>query len=110
MQLLLFGSVPFVVLVWALRNRRDLLADPRLRVCLCLFGFPFAFFLYKATRGPLEGNWALACYIAVWPLAAVWYAGVRSRVWRRCVRAGFAVPAGCVLLLAVHLVHPVAAI
>lgn len=107
-QLLLFGAVPFGVFVWALRHRRVLLADPRLRVCLCLFAFPFAFFLYKATRGPLEGNWALACYIAVWPVAAAWYETVRhSAAWRRLTAAAFAAPAGCVALVAVHLVCPV---
>src|SRR5262249_2391967 len=83
-QVLLFGVLPFLVFVWSLVRRRDLFADSRLRVCLCLFGFPFAFFLYKVTRGQLEGNWALACYIAVWPLAAEWYARVKeNRHWRR---------------------------
>ncbi|MBX9585360.1 MAG: glycosyltransferase family 39 protein [Gemmataceae bacterium] len=107
-QLLLFGAVPFGVFAWAVRHRRAFLADPRLRVCLCLFTFPFAFFLYKATRGPLEGNWALACYIAIWPLAAVWYETVRhSAAWRRLTALAFAAPAACVALVAVHLVWPV---
>jgi len=107
-QLLLFGFLPFIVFVWSLIHRRELLADPRLRVCLCLFAFPFGFFLYKATRGHLEGNWALACYIAVWPLAAEWYSRVKHSVhWRRAVVGSFAVPAVCVLLLAVHLVRPI---
>ena len=107
-QLLLFGAVPFVVFGWAVRHRRELLTDPRLRVCLCLFALPFAFFLFKATRGPLEGNWALACYIAVWPLAAAWYETVRhSLAWRRLTAAGFAVPVACVALVAVHLAWPV---
>jgi hypothetical protein len=106
-QLLLFGLLPFVVFVWSLVHRGELLAEPRLRVCLCLFAFPFAFFLYKATRGHLEGNWALACYIAVWPLAAEWYSRVKHSVhWRRAVYGGFAIPAVSVVLLAVHLVHP----
>ncbi len=106
-QVLLFGTVPFVVFVWAIRNHRELLADPRLRACAGLFAFPFAFFLYKATRGPLEGNWALACYIAVWPLAAVWYARLRDAgLWKRVAPLGFAIPAVAVVLLAAHLVHP----
>ena len=110
-QLLLFGFVPFATFVWTVARRRELLADPRLRVCACLFGFPFAFFLYKAGRGHLEGNWALACYIAVWPLAAVWYERARaSQTWRRLTVAAFAVPAGCVAVLAVHLVVPFAAL
>jgi 4-amino-4-deoxy-L-arabinose transferase-like glycosyltransferase len=106
-QLLLFGALPFAVFAWALRTRRELLADPRLRACFWLFVFPFAFFLYKATRGPLEGNWALACYIAVWPLAAAWYARWQTGARRYLFHATFAVPAACVLLLAVHLVRPV---
>jgi hypothetical protein len=77
-------------------------------VCACLFAFPFAFFLYKATRGPLEGNWALPCYIAVWPLAAVMYERARaSAASRWLTAAAFAVPAGCVLVLTVHLVRPI---
>ena len=110
-QLLLFGAVPFGTLIWAIAHRRELLADPRLRVCACLFAFPFAFFLYKATRGPLEGNWALACYVAVWPVAAVWYDRSRhSAAWRRLTTSAFLAPAACVVFLAVHLVWPVRAI
>lgn len=106
-QLLLFGALPFGVFAWTLLRRRELLPEPRLRVCAWLFGFPFAFFLFKATRGPLEGNWALACYIAVWPLAAKWYESVKaSAAWRRLTAAAFGVPATCVILIAVHLVHP----
>jgi 4-amino-4-deoxy-L-arabinose transferase-like glycosyltransferase len=108
MQVLLFGLVPFGVFFYTLRHFRELRHDPRLRVCACLFAFPFAFFLYKATRGPLEGNWALACYIAVWPLAAHWYETVRhSPTWRKVTAAAFVVPVGTVLLLVAHLVRPV---
>lgn len=106
-QVLLFGLLPFAVFVWTAIHRREVLGDPRLRVCACLFALPFAFFLYKATRGPLEGNWAIACYIAVWPLAAVMYERVRESVHaRRLTAAAFAVPVGCVVLLAIHLVRP----
>lgn len=107
-QILLFGFVPFVVFAWSLVNRRELLAEPRLRVCLWLFAFPFTFFLYKASRGHLEGNWALACFIAVWPLAAIWYERVKAG-WpqRLFLRVAFAVPAACVVLLGVHLVEPI---
>jgi 4-amino-4-deoxy-L-arabinose transferase-like glycosyltransferase len=106
-QMLLFGTIPFVVLGWAVLNRRLVLADPRLRACAGLFVFPFAFFLFKATRGPLEGNWALACYIAVWPLAAVWYDRLRAGgFWKRAMPFGFTFPAAAVLILAVHMVRP----
>lgn len=106
-QVLLFGTLPFFLLGWAALHRRELLADPRLRVCVCLFALPFAFFLFKSTRGRLEGNWALACYIAVWPIAAVWYESVRSsRFWRRMAAASFLAPLICVMLVGVHLVRP----
>ena len=106
-QLVLFGAIPFVVLGWAVLNRRLVLADPRLRACAGLFVFPFAFFLFKATRGPLEGNWALACYIAVWPLAAVWFERLRDGgVWKRATPLAFGIPAAAVVILAVHLVRP----
>jgi hypothetical protein len=107
-QVLLFGLLPLVLLPWVLRNARRLTADPALRPCVCLYAFPMLFFLYKAARGPLEGNWALVSYIGFWPLAAVWFAEVRERVWlRRFAAASFAVPLGCVLLIGVHLVKPV---
>src|SRR5205823_10807337 len=107
-QVLLFGLLPFAVFAWTVANARTLTADPRLRVCACLFAFPFVFFLYKATRGPLEGNWALACYIAVWPLAAVMVERLSRVTLRRSAVAAFAVPAAGVLVLGVHLVHPLA--
>src|SRR5260221_900240 len=55
----------------------------------------------------MEGNWALAVYIAVWPLAAVMVERAKDSVHlRRLAWGSFAIPAGCVLVLAVHLVHP----
>ena len=107
MQILLFGTLPLVLFPWVVANFRRLIVDPRLRVCACLYGLPYAFFLYKATRGPLEGNWALACYIAFWPLAGVWYDGVRaSRWWRILAPASFAVPALVAVGALVHLATP----
>jgi 4-amino-4-deoxy-L-arabinose transferase-like glycosyltransferase len=107
-QVLLFGTLPFALLVWAVVNFRRLAVEPRLRVFLCLFAFPFVFFLYKSTRGPLEGNWALASYLAAWPLAAVWYESVRSqRFWRWAFPAAFLVPALVTVAAAVHLITPI---
>ena len=106
-QALLFSGVPFVVLVWGFRNWRELVADPRLRVCACLFLLPFAFFLFKATRGRLEGNWAFPCFIACWPLAEVWFQRVKKWWgWRLATRAGFALPLGLSAALMIHLVLP----
>jgi hypothetical protein len=106
-QMLLFGGVPFVVMIWTYRSWRELAADPRLRVCACLFALPFTFFLLKATRGRLEGNWAFPCYIACWPLAEVWFERVReSWRWRLATRAGFALPIGLTAALLWHLIAP----
>ncbi|HET6576405.1 MAG TPA: glycosyltransferase family 39 protein [Fimbriiglobus sp.] len=103
-QLLLFGTMPLVLFPWVVWNLRRLATDPRLRVCACLYALPLGFFLYKAVRGPLEANWALACYVGFWPVAAYWYEGVRtSRRWRWAVAGSFVLPAGCVLVLFVHM-------
>jgi hypothetical protein len=128
-QILLFGLLPMAVFVWTVWNWKELFLragsakdgrdDPslmlpahngaRLPVCACLFALPYAFFLYKATRGHLEGNWALAVYIAAWPLAAEMIERAKNAILaRRLAWASFAIPAGCVLALAVHLVHPLA--
>jgi 4-amino-4-deoxy-L-arabinose transferase-like glycosyltransferase len=107
-QLLLFSGVPIVVMVWGFRHWRELAADPRLRVCACLFLIPFAFFLFKSTRGRLEGNWAFPCFIACWPLSEIWYERVRDcRGWRLATRLGFALPLGLTAALTWHLVAPV---
>jgi 4-amino-4-deoxy-L-arabinose transferase-like glycosyltransferase len=107
-QVVLFGLLPLLLFPWVVWNIRSLAADPRLRVCACLYAVPFGFFLYKAVRGPLEGNWALACYVGFWPLAGHWFDSVKgSAGWRWFTAGTFAVPAGAVGLLAAHLVWPV---
>jgi 4-amino-4-deoxy-L-arabinose transferase-like glycosyltransferase len=106
-QIVLFGTIPITVFIWSLRHRAELLADPRLRVCLCLFALPFAFFLLKATRGRIEGNWAFPCYLACWPLAAEWYRQVReSAWWRWATRGGFAFPLVTSALFLIHVIEP----
>ena len=107
-ELLLFGSYPFIVFGWGLWHGRSLLAVPRLRVCACLFLLPFGYFLYKSTRGHLEANWPFPCYIACWPLAAelcrrMW----ESRLWRRLTALGFALPLGATLVLLIHDIEPI---
>lgn len=110
-QIVLVGTMPFVLLPWVLVNARRLALDPRLRVCLCMYGFPILFFLYKATRGPLEGNWAIVSYIAFWPLAAEWYERVRHRVfWRWAMPASFVLPALAMTFACVHMVRPLSII
>jgi hypothetical protein len=111
LQLLFFGALPFMVLVWAVRNWQSLMLDSRLRVCACLFVIPFAIFLAQSCRGTLEGNWSLVSYFTAWPLAAQWYATARERPRMRWgTRVAFAVPAAFVLFLAVHCVSPLAVV
>ena len=107
MQLALFGTLPLTLFPWALWNARTFAANPRLRVALCLFGFPFAFFLYKAANGHLEGNWALASYIGFWPLAAEWYERNRgTRFGRWSLRSSFLAPILLLAIVVVHFAHP----
>jgi 4-amino-4-deoxy-L-arabinose transferase-like glycosyltransferase len=107
-QVLLFGTLPLLLLPWTWVNCRTLTADPRLRAAACLYAGPFTFFLVKAATGPLEGNWALASYLGFWPVAACWaerWVNSPARQW--FVRATFAIPVGCVAVLAVHMIHPI---
>lgn len=111
-QVLLTGALPLLLLPWLAWRWKSLAADPRLRVCACLYGLPTLFFTLKAVGGPLEGNWALAGYLAFWPVAARWYAGLDALAWkwRICLRlAGwctFLAPAVSVAALGAHLVSP----
>ncbi len=129
-QVVLFGTLPFFITPWTVRQllhltplspggrgaggegdvtdtQCNLHSTPLLRVCSCLFLVPLAFFIYKAARTELEGNWGLVTFISVWPVAAAWYATVEhSPFWRRMTAAGFAIPAVCVLGLTVHLLMP----
>src|SRR5580704_1038120 len=107
-QLLLFGTLPFVVFGWGLWRLSTLFADTSLRVCSLLFLLPFGFFLFKATRGRLEGNWAFPCYLACWPVAAEFYRQVKSsRLWRILTPSAFAVPIGASVFIAIHAVVPI---
>lgn len=107
-QLLLFGTLPFFLYPWTLWNFRRLAADPRLRVCACLYAFPLTFFIYKATHSRLQGNWALVMFVAFWPLAAAWYQSVRpSRGWRWATASAFLIPSVAVMFLAAHVISPI---
>jgi len=106
-QLLLFGTLPFVLLPWVCWNFRRLCQTPRLRVCACLYALPMLFFIYKSTQTRLQGNWALVCFISFWPLASDWFDTVRqSSSWRWWTAASFLPPVLAVLFLTVHLICP----
>ncbi|MFO0917923.1 MAG: glycosyltransferase family 39 protein [Planctomycetaceae bacterium] len=106
-QIVLFGTLPWFLLPWCARYLRTLSTTPLLRVCASLYLVPLSFFLYKATRSQLEGNWALVAFVTVWPIAQAWYETIKqSRAWRRATAASFLIPAVCVLLLAGHILHP----
>jgi len=107
-QLLLFGSMPMLLLPWVWKRRRELLAIPLTRVCVCMYALPMVFFLWKSMRGPIEGNWALASYLGFWPVAAVWWERVATtRFWRFQGRLTFSIPAVCVVLLTIHMIYPI---
>lgn len=106
-QIALFGTLPFVLLPWLFWQRQALRTDPTLRVCMCLFGLPFAFFLYKAARGPLEGNWALASYLAMGPLAVAWHEKLRAGWFKDwSIPASFTVPTLITTIAVAHMIHP----
>jgi hypothetical protein len=76
-------------------------------VCSCLFLIPFGFFLYKATQGRLEGNWAFPCYLACWPVVAELYRSIEHlRRWRVLSRFAFAMPLIFSLFLLAHAITP----
>ena len=106
-QMLFFGTFPFLVFVWGVWQWRSLIADPTLRVCSCLFLLPFGFFLYKATQGRLEGNWAFPCYLACWPLVAEFYRRVAHlQRWRVLSRFAFIPALVFSMILLIHAIVP----
>ena len=111
-QVLLTGALPLLLWPWLFWRFRTLAADPRLRVCACLYGLPTAFFTIKAATGPLEANWALAGYLAFWPIAASWFTGLDALPfkWRMLCKWGgrltFLAPGVSVAFLGAHMVHP----
>lgn len=110
-QFALIGTGPIILLPWAWCRIRRLAVEPTTRAAVVLFVVPLTFFLYKATRGPLEGNWAMASYIAFWPVAAWWYERWARTPFRRIVAASaFLIPFFFTLMAAVYLVHPISLI
>lgn len=107
-QILLFGTMPFVLFPWVIRNVRGLAAEPVTRVSLCLYAIPLTFFLYKSTQTRLQGNWALVCFISFWPLASQWFQSVKeSRLWKTLTATSFLPPVTAVAVIAIHLVWPI---
>ncbi len=106
-QIVLFGTMPLVLLPWVLGNAKPFWKVPLTRVCLCLFAVPMLFFLQKAFQKRLEGNWALVAYLSFWPLAVVWLEWLgKSATWRRLYWASFAPPLIASGLALVHLISP----
>jgi len=106
-QIILFGLLPLALWPWFWSRRRSWQQEAKLRVCGCLYLLPMTFFLYKACRGPLEGNWALAAYLGFWPVAAWWHATMVPASWQRPVRVlGLGAPFLATLLLGLHLMVP----
>jgi Dolichyl-phosphate-mannose-protein mannosyltransferase len=111
-QILLVGTLPVVLLPWVLFTARQFLNEARLRVTLCLYALPMLFFVVKAYRGPVEGNWAMVSYLAFWPLAAKWAETIRTWpltyrwFWVWATRLSFAIPILGVAAVGAHLVKP----
>jgi 4-amino-4-deoxy-L-arabinose transferase-like glycosyltransferase len=106
-QILLVGTMPLIALPLILKRRAELLADPKLRACFCLFVFPFTLFLVQAARHHAEANWPIVSYVCVWPLAVYLAQRWRNPKWaHKCLRWSFGVPVGCTILLTLHLIHP----
>lgn len=107
-QLLLAGLLPAVVYGWSWYHAKSIMADPRLRVCASLFVVPMSLFLYQACKKPLEGNWALACYLSCWPLAAAMASEWALTPARRVLLVSlFSIPIGATVTLIVHLIEPI---
>jgi len=107
-QILAFGTMPFFLFPWVCYHTRQLCRNPRLRVCVCLYALPLAFFVYKSTQSRLEANWALICFISVWPLASEWYQSVRaSQTWRWLTAAAFLPPLLSVIAIYTHMICPI---
>lgn len=107
-QLLLFGTIPFYLVPWSLRHFHALRSDPRVRVSSAFHLIPFVFFIYKAARTELEGNWGLVAFLSVWTVAAAWYETVKaSRLWRWLTAASFLPPVIAVIGLTAIIVSPV---
>jgi 4-amino-4-deoxy-L-arabinose transferase-like glycosyltransferase len=105
-QVGLVGLLPFALPLWAAWRWRTLAADPTLRAAACLYLLPLAFFLWKATRGPLEANWPVAAYLGCWPVAAAWLSRGKSPLRPTLAALAFAPAALATLGVGAHLVRP----
>ena len=105
-QLLLFGGVPFVVMVWGFRHWRNWRS---IRVCGYVPASSCCRSRSSSSRHTRSAGRELgvSCFIACWPLAEVWYSRARLwRGWRMATRAGFALPLGLSAALTWHLFLP----
>ncbi len=106
-QIVLIGALPFLMLPWVLIHRQELSEDRRMHICFYFFVLPLLFFLFQSLRTKLEANWALACYLAFFPMAQ-WLLDRSSfkTFGQALVFASFSIPIVFSLLLLVHLVSP----
>lgn len=110
-QVLLFGTMPIVLLPWVIRKVGVLKEHAVTRVSWCLYAIPLMFFLYKSTQTRLQGNWALVCFLSFWPIASQWYESVKkSKTWQNLTIASFLPPGVAVAAILVHLIWPIPAV
>lgn len=106
-QILLIGALPFLALPWILGFRKRICAIPELQVSYYFFVVPLLFFLFQATRAPLEGNWGLVAYVTFWPVAQTLFEDNSFKTAARFFVVACMAPALVVSgALLIHSLHP----
>ena len=107
-QTLLLSALPFLFLPAALLKSPELYREPRSHVALFFYLGPILFFLIKASRGPVEANWALLAYLSFWPVAQRILEESSFRpILNAIVGISFFPALAASIVILVHLVHPV---
>ncbi len=106
-QILLLGSLPFLMLGWVLLLRKDLCSNSDYQVCFYFFVLPILFSLFQAAKTHVEANWAFMSYVAFWPMAQFLLNRNSIKLLDYLLLGlGFIPPLVVSVLLAIHLVYP----
>lgn len=106
-QLLLVGGLPYLMLAVVVMQWRLFWFHPLHQTCWVFFVFPMTFFIWKAYTGPVEANWAIVGYLALWPLAErfLQYTSFKG-LSRSLIGLAFLPPLVASLAVMVHSVSP----